>query len=122
SAHINDSLFCAPPVERTFGHQPGDSIGLLNDLFTEVGDFFGKFDGPSWGLAVPKRDGRSGAARIFDTNASGFDAANAPRRRAEQEYVSCKALDRKVLINSADNRLLWFGDDVVVCILRNRPA
>ena len=60
--------------------------------------------------------------RIFHAHASGFDAADAPRRGAEQEDVAGQALDREILVERADDRPFRLGDDQVIRVLRNRAA
>ena len=73
-------------------------------------------------FAAPERNRRRGAVRVLDAHAPGLDAPDAPRRRAEQEHVAGQALDREILVERADHRLVGLGQHEVLRVVGNRAA
>ena len=72
-----------------------------------------KLVGPRRSFAAPERNRWRCAVGIFHHHASRVrrDAANAPRRVAEQHDVAGIALDREVLVNGADDDFFRLRDD-----------
>ncbi len=73
-------------------------------------------------FAAPERNGGRGAVRVFHAHASGLDAADPPRRRAQQEHVAGQALDREVFVERADDGLVGLGEHQVLRVVGNRAA
>ena len=59
---------------------------------------------------------------VLDAHAAGLDAPDPPRGRPEQEDVAAVALDRKVLVERADDLPLRLGDHLILAEIGNRPA
>src|SRR6185437_229812 len=110
-------------VQAVIGNEKrwlGFRIG--GDALANVCYFVRQHAGASWRLAQPKWNGRRRAVCILHSNAAGFDAFDAPRVSAEQEYVSGEALDGEILVQSPDGFAVRFRDHSVVCVLRNRSS
>ena len=88
----------------------------------QVGDLFGKLGRPARGFPDPERDGRPGTFGVHHPHFARGDAADAPRVRPEEEDVAGHRLDGEVLVDSADKRVVGFGDDPVVAHLGDGPA
>ena len=73
-------------------------------------------------LAHPERDGRRRVAGVADPHHAGLDPADLPRVGAEQEDVAGHRLDRPVLVDGADERVVGLGDDAVVAGLGDGAA
>ena len=73
-------------------------------------------------LAAPERHGRRRIARVGDAHDAGFDAADLPRVRAEQEDVARHRLDRPVLVDRADEQVVGIGEHAVVADLGDRAT
>ena len=73
-------------------------------------------------FAVPEGNRRRRAVRVLDPDAPGLDAADAPRRRAEQEHVARQALDGEVFVERADDRPVGLGDHEVLRVVGNGAA
>ena len=73
-------------------------------------------------LAAPERNRRRRALRVFHAHAAGLDAADAPRRRAEQEHVAGHALDGEILVERADDRFVGLGEHEELRVVGNRAA
>ena len=69
------------------------------------------------GLAEPERHRWRGALRVDDPDGARLDAADAPRRRPQQEDVAGHALDGPVLVHRADEGLVGLGHHAVVAEL-----
>ena len=74
--------------------------------------------------ASPSQNGTDGGAPCASTTRTvpGDDAPDLPRRAAEQEDVARRRLDRPVLVDRTDERVVGLGKDAVVARLRNRAA
>src|SRR5215469_10597599 len=59
---------------------------------------------------------------VFYAYRAGFDAANLPGRRSEQEDVACQTLDREIFVERPDKMAVGLGDDAIVRDLGNRTA
>ena len=59
-------------------------------------------------FAVPERNRRRRAVRVFDAHDAGFHAPDLPRVRAEQKDIAGHALDREVFVERADDVALGF--------------
>jgi hypothetical protein len=62
------------------------------------------------------------AGGVLDAHAARLDAADAPRRVAEQDDVARHRFDREVLVDVADHRALGLQHDVVVCVVGDGAA
>ena len=60
--------------------------------------------------------------RVLHAHAAGFDAADAPRGRPEQEHVAGHALDGEVFVERADDGSVGLGDHEVLRVVGNRAA
>ena len=60
--------------------------------------------------------------RVGDAHDAGRHLQHPPRRVAELEDVAGHALDREVLVQRADERVVGLEDDAVVGDLRDRAA
>ena len=124
-AHVRDGLFGA---RRRRAPQSLDQatrvprIVALVDCGAHGRDFARELDRAAQAFAVPKRNRRRRAVRVFDAHDAGFDAADRPRVRAEQEDVAGHALDREIFVERADDVPVGLGDDVVVRGVGNRAA
>ena len=103
---------CAPTVR----------VQAVGDVLAEAGDFFGELDGAGGGFAEPEGDAGGLAVGVLDADDAGFDAADAPGGGAEEDDVAGHALDREVLVESADEGALGLGEDAVVGDLGDRAA
>ena len=65
-------------------------------------------------LAEPERHRRRRPFRVHDPDRAGLDPADPPRCAAEEEDVAGHGLDRPVLVDGADERLLRLEHDPVV--------
>ena len=81
-----------------------------------------KLVGSARRFAQPERNVRRLAARILDAQTPGLDAQDPVRRVAELEDVPCEALDRKILVDRADQLGRRLEDDVVVGGVGNRAT
>ena len=95
------------PVRFTGGEQSVEALSDLRDLGAEL-------VGAGRRLAQPERHRRRRAVRVDDPYDAGLDAADAPRRRAEEEDVAGGRLDRPVLVHRADERVVGVGEHAVV--------
>src|SRR5260370_1129620 len=77
---------------------------------------------PARRLAEPERHRGRRAMRVLHPDDTGLYPPDPPRGRAEQEDISHHALDRPVLVDRADERVVWLGQDPVVAELRDRTA
>ena len=73
-------------------------------------------------LAEPERDRRRRALGVGDAHHAAADLQDAPRRVAELEDVAGHALDREVLVQRADERVVGLEHDAVVGDFGNRAA
>ena len=74
--------------------------------------------------ASPIQNGMVGwrVAGVAHPHHAGLDLADLPRVGAEQEDVARHRLDRPVLVDGADERVVGLGDDAVVAVLGDRTA
>ena len=96
---------------------PGVQEGV--DPAAQVGDLDGELGGPRRCLAHPERDGRRHPRGVAHAHDTGFDPADLPRVRTEEEDVARHRLHRPVLVDGADEGVIGFGDDAVVPDLGN---
>ena len=92
------------------------------DLGAQVADRARQLVAARRRLAQPERDGRRRALRVGDPDVAARDLQDAPRRVAELEDVAGVALDREVLVERADERVVRLEDDAVVGDLGDRAA
>ena len=99
-AHVDDGLIRARQVEPALGNQKlaRCRVVALVDGAPHRRHFARQFDRAAEAFAIPKRDRRRRTLRVFNAHHAGFDAADAPRRRAEHEDVARQAFDREVFI------------------------
>ena len=106
--------------------QPGGHVAatlkLLRDLAPERGDLLRQLGRARRGLAQPERDRGRRAVGVLHPHDARLDAADAPRCRAQQEDVARHALDRKVLVQRADERALRLRQHSVVGHVGDRAA
>src|SRR5581483_436171 len=137
---VLDDLLRSGIVESGLFFEPGDRFGnnglrrresnrrdagqAITDFLPQVGDVRRQLFGSRRRLAQPEGNSRRCAVCIFydDSTRSAFYAPDAPRRVAQQYYVSRQALDRKVFIQSANDCTLGLGYDGVQRRFRDCPA
>ncbi len=107
----------AAAIERRSVHERGDRILAARrghgDLLAQRRHLGRQLARARRALAEPERDRRRCAARALDAHLAHLDAADAPRRVAEQEDVARHRLDGEVLVERADERALGLEHDVV---------
>ena len=113
-----------PGARRERGARHGRSARheLARDLVAQRRQLARELRAARRRLAEPERHGRRSAVRVAHAHHAGLDAADLPRRGAEQEHVAGHALDRPVFVHRADDRVVGIGDDAIVGGLGNRAA
>ncbi len=122
-------------ADAALGLQPADCRGLVDYLVAcpvgcqlvsdrgpERADLLRQLDRPARCLAEPERHRGRRAMGVLHPDDTGLYPPDPPRGRAEQEDISHHALDRPVLVDRADERVVWLGQDPVVAELRDRTA
>ena len=102
--------------------QGGRIVESVHDVATQPTDLLRQLSRSTRRLAEPEGDRGRRALGVHHAHGALLDAANAPRRAAQQEDVARHALHGEVLVHRADHRVVGLGDDLVVARLGNRPA
>ena len=88
------------------------SADSLGDFLSQSRDLFGEFPGPPRCLASPERNRRRCPTGVRYGHSFSADVVNSPRGVPEQEDVARLALDREILVERPDKRIL-LGHDTV---------
>ena len=78
--------------------------------------------GARWSLAEPERKARRNAMRIANAQRALADAHDLPTRVAELKHVADRGLDREVLVDGANERVVVVLHDSVVRDVGDRAA
>src|SRR5882724_2557431 len=70
----------------------------------------------------PEWNARRLSMRIFDTHSAALDAQNFVGSISELKYIALQALDRKILVHSADEMRFRLQNDAIVRVVGNRTA
>ena len=126
---IRDDLFGGRDGNAGFLCEPASGLravgGLCDrpfDVETQIADGSRELVASGWRLAEPERKIRRRAFGIRDADHAGAHLQHPPRRIPELKHVAAQALDRKILVQRADERVGGVEDDAVVGDLRNRAA
>jgi hypothetical protein len=125
---IGDRLLGRAQRHRGLGSEPRrDRVNVVGreacvDVATQRAHLVGQLACACGSLAEPERDVRRLTACILDDDLAGLDAPDLPRRVAELEDVTGRAVDREVLVDRADLRLLGPLHDGVVVVVGNGAA
>ena len=93
------------------------------DIRAQLADRARQLVAPRRRFAEPERESLGGAPlRVGDAHVAGRDLQHPPRRVAELEDVAGVALDREVLVQRADERVVGLEHHAVVGDFRNRAA
>ena len=96
-------------------HRPtGRSSSRASIIAREVADRARELVAPRRRLAEPERNGRRRALRIRHADGAARDLQDPPGRVAELKDVAGRALDREVLVQRADERLVGIEHDAIV--------
>ena len=92
------------------------------DLLAQRGDLLGKFRGAGGRFATPEGHVGRSALGVFDEDAAGLHAADAPGSVAEKHDVAGQALDGEVFVHRANDVVFGRGDHGVEGVFRNGAA
>ena len=77
--------------------------GPFRNRRSQIGDSARQLPRAARRFAAPEWNRGRRALGVFDAHAAGFDPADSPRRRPEQEHVAGHALDREILVECANH-------------------
>ena len=109
----------AQPPARAVGVAEREELVDACPQLRHLGREFGR---PRGRLTQPERHGGRRVAGVADAHDAGFDVADLPRVRAEQEDVAGHRLDGPVLVDRADEEVVGSATHAVVADLGDRAA
>lgn len=122
--HVSSGLFGAALIQPALSGQElnGVRFRAADYLLADARHLLRQLDGTARRFAIPERNGRSSAVRIFHAHPARLHAPDPPGCGAEQEHIARQALDCEIFVEGTDYRAFRFRHHLIICRFRNGSA